>query len=110
MRSSPTAAAALSASLISPCVELAALVGVARPRAGEAVGLQLEGDRVAVGVRRVLLLRAGDLAAHAEHVLDVVAVLVGDDVLRGEVAGGAELVLQLVRKSRSKYTCSSAGQ
>ena len=95
MRSSPTAAAASSASLISPCSELPSLVGVARPGPGEAVGLQLQGDGQLVGLARVLLLQPADVAAHAEHVLHVVAVLVGDDVLRGQVAGGAELLLQL---------------
>ena len=42
-------------------VELRPLVGVASPGAGQAVGLQLEGDGVAVGVGRVLLLELVDL-------------------------------------------------
>ena len=41
---------------------------------------------------------SADLVADAEDVLHVVAVLVGDDVLRGEVAGGAELLLQLLQE------------
>ena len=95
MRSSPTAAAALSASLISPGSSWPRSSASLGPGAGEAVGLQLEGDGVLVGLARVLLLQPADLAADAEDVLHVVAVLVGDDVLGGEVADGAELVLQL---------------
>ena len=40
-------------------VELTALLRVVGPRAGEAVGLQLEGDRVLVGSTRILLPRRG---------------------------------------------------
>ena len=42
-------------------LELIALLGVVGPRAGEAVRLQLEGDRVLVGPTRVLLPRPVDL-------------------------------------------------
>ena len=101
MRSSPTAAAALSASEISPVVDQrlagggAALHRVVDPGAGVAVGLQLEGDphqplRLAAG-----LLHGGVLPG---EVLHVVAELVGDDVRGRQVAGGAELGLQLVHE------------
>ena len=50
-----------------------------------------------VGALRVLLGAVED----AEEVLDVVAVLVGDDVLLGELAAvGAELALQLLEEAR----------
>ena len=96
MRSSPTAAAALSASVISPGSSRPRSSADAGPRAGEAVGLQLEGDGVA-GWRWPGSCCCSRLtsAADAEDVLHVVAVLVGDDVLGGEVADGAELLLQL---------------
>ena len=101
MRSSPTAAAALSASEISSSVDQrlaglgAALHRVVDPRPGVAVGLQLEGDAhqpLRVAAR---LLHGGVLPG---EVLHVVAELVGDDVGGGEVAGGAELGLQLVHE------------
>ena len=76
-------------------VQLASVGGAARPRARQTVGLQLERDRVLVGAIGVVLLRLVHLGVDAEHVLHVVAVLVGDDVLGGEVTGGAELVLEL---------------
>ena len=76
-------------------VELAAGVGVVGPHPGQAVGLQLEPHRQGVGLRGVALLTLTDLVGDAEDVLQVVPVLVGDDVLGGQVTGGAELVLQL---------------
>ena len=85
-------------------VELVAVGGIAGPHAGEAVGLQLERDRVLVGACGILLLRPPHLRIDAEHVLDVMAVLVGDDVLGGEVAGRAELILQLSPGSRDRST------
>ena len=101
MRSSPTAAAALSASLISSSLDQrlagvgAALHRVVDPRAGVAVGLQLEGDPHQPLRLAARLLHGGVLPG---EVLHVVAELVGDDVLRGEVAGGAEVGLQLVQE------------
>ena len=83
-------------------VEQIAVGCVASPRTGEAVGLQLERHGVLVGTLRVGLLGAAHLLVDAEHVLDVVPVLVGDDVLRRQVTGRAELVLERDRKSRSK--------
>ena len=75
---------------------------VARPHAGEEVGLEFEADRqlVAFDLARPLpgLL---DLAGDAEQVLHVVADLVGDDVGLGEIARRAELVVQLVEERRS---------
>ena len=85
-------------------VELVATVSVVRPHSGEAVGLQLECDRVSVRVLGVLLLELVHLGVDAEHVLDVVAVLVGDDVLRGEVARRPEALLELRRGSRGRST------
>ena len=70
--------------------------GVLGPHAGVAVGLQLEPDRVAVGA-----LLGADLAHGAEQVLDVVAVLVGEDVGLDEVAAlAAELALEHVVEER----------
>ena len=70
-------------------------LGVVRPDAGEAVGLQLRPDRAAL---RSLALRL-PAAEDPEEVLDVVTVLVGDDVaLRERAALGAEPRPQLVEE------------
>ena len=78
-------------------------LGVVRPHAGEAVGLQLEAHGERVGGRLVgPLLRGVHLVGEAEQVLHVVADLVGDHVGLGEVAAGAEPVAQLAgRTTRS---------
>ena len=69
---------------------------VARPHAGEAVGLQLEAHRTA---RRPLAVLP-DLLVEAHDVLHVVAVLVGDHVRLGERAAlGAEVRAQLVEEA-----------
>ena len=104
MLSSPTAAAALSASRdlgVGRRLQERGAVVVERgrrgtdPGAGEAVGLQLE----AYAVRR----RSGGLHVEAAHqagdVLDVVAPLVPDHVQLGErAAARSELLLQLVEE------------
>ena len=84
MRSSPTAAAASSASAIWAAVSGSrkpVAGGVVRPDAGEAVGLELGPDRSPCGAGA-----AAAAAGGAQEVLDVVAVLVGDDVALGERA------------------------
>ena len=91
MRSSPTAAAASSASSTSPSLEVALLEHVVGPHAGVAVGLELDPHG--------LLVRLAAAAGDAEQVLHVVADLVGDHVGLGEVAGGAEAVAQLVEEA-----------
>jgi hypothetical protein len=67
-------------------------LGVARPHAREAVGHELDADRAALGPD---ILRS--VPEHAEQVLDVMAVLVGDHVALGKrPALRAEPLLQLV--------------
>ena len=82
IRSSPTAAAALSAWLICSAVGgLRKPVDAAwlHPDAGEAVGHELRPDAPALGAAAATAGRQ-----EALEVLDVVAVLVGDDVGLGE--------------------------
>ena len=105
IRSSPTALAESSASVMSPSsidskIWTPLWVGgagrAAGPHAGVAVGLELEPDRVAG--RAVL---GADLAHRAEQVLDVVAELVGEDVRLHEVTAlAAELSLEDVLEER----------
>ena len=78
-----------------------ALRRLVAPDAGVAVGLELEADRELVGSVGPLLLRLPHLGLGAHQALHVVAELVGDDVGLGEVAGGAEALLQLVVEARS---------
>src|SRR5512133_3967855 len=82
MRSSPTAAAARSPWSTSP--------GSSRPRAREAVRLQLHPDGERVARARVALLRGVHALRDAEDVLDVVPDLVRDDVRVRELASRAE--------------------
>src|SRR3546814_2098797 len=80
-------------------IEQVLLPGVIAPDAGIAVGLQLEGDGQPVGLGlRELLASARDLFADAEHVLDMVPDLVGDDVGLGEMAGSLESLVQLAEE------------
>ena len=65
---------------------------------GVAVGLELEAHRQVVGVAGAGLLLAAHLVARAEEVLHVVAELVGEHVDAGEVAGRAELALELLEE------------
>ena len=103
MRSSPTAAAASSASSISPAcrTDRGRRRREPTPRRGSRPAARAPSTRWPAPD---LLLALPHLVADPEHVLDVVAVLVGDDVLRGEVAGRTELVLQLLRGSRGRST------
>src|SRR3954447_9079486 len=70
-------------------VELAAVVRVLGPGAGVAVGLELECHR---GQLRAVLVVEAELALH------LVAVLVGDDVGHGEVAGRLAIALRAARQ------------
>ena len=76
--------------------ELALLVGVVGPHAGEAVGLKLQahGEAVCGGLVDLTLL-AGDLLVDAEHGLNVVSDLMGEHIGLGEVARGPEAIGQL---------------
>jgi hypothetical protein len=64
------------------------------PHARQAVGLELEAHREIVLAARVAPLGLAHLVLVAEHVLHVVADLVGDDVGLGEVAGRFEALAQ----------------
>ena len=88
-------------------VDQARLDGVSSPDARVAVGLQLGADAAAFGPLRVV----ADAVEHAELVLDVVAVLVGDDVGldEGRVLG-AELGLELVEEAEVDVDALVAGQ
>src|SRR6185436_17186904 len=78
-------------------IEDVLVVGGMAPDAGETIRLKLETHRKRVRFRlaRVPPGRV-DLGENAEKVLDVVADLVGDDISLGEIAGSAELALELV--------------
>src|SRR5688572_23718219 len=65
------------------------------PDAGEAVGLELEADGEHVRLVGTLALHLADALRQAEHVLYVVADLVGDDVGLREVARCAEPALEV---------------
>ena len=96
MRSSPTAAAASRPSAMSAAVSCSTKpvsTACAAQTPGVAVGLQLEPHRARLRALRVL---APDAPVGAEQVLDVMAVLVGDDVGLGErPAARAEARAQL---------------
>src|SRR5439155_24813450 len=70
-------------------------IGVVRPDAGEAVGLQLTPDR---DRRRAPPSARVARAREPEQLLNVVAHLVRDDVRLREVAGSAEAVTQLAEE------------
>ena len=82
-----------------PLLQQVVLVGRVGPDAREAVGLQLQEHRELVGVARAAAPLGVHLAHDPEQVLDVVAELVGDDVRLGEVARGAEALLQLAEEA-----------
>ena len=116
MLSSPTAAAAPSAFcelLLGDRLEVGHAGvrvdrgrGRAGPHAGVAVGLQLDPHRVGVGARALPVRLVHD----AGDVLDVVAVLVGDDVLLGQRAVlGAELGAAGRRTRRRRRSWRRAG-
>ncbi len=89
--------------------EVVLRVGGVGPDAGKAVRLELEPHRELVGVVGVLLPLEVDVLHHAEEVLDVVAELVRDHVGPREVAGGAELLLQLVEEGEVEIDLAVAG-
>src|SRR5207249_2577631 len=72
--------------------DVARLLGVVRPDAGQAVGLQLDADGRRVALRAAALPRGRDLLGDAEQRLHVMADLVGDDVGLREVTGRAETI------------------
>ena len=84
------------------------LVGRVRPNARVAIGLQLKSYGKRVRIRRVLLLKLGHLIRSSGEVLDVVAVLVGDDVCLSEVTRGAESVTELGKERERKIDLSVA--
>src|SRR4030095_541800 len=74
---------------------LAGILGVMGPDTGEAVGLQFHFDAHGVVLALAgLAAQALHLAGDAQLVLHVVAHLVGNDVGVGNVAGGAQPLLQ----------------
>jgi len=81
--------------LVGP-IEQPALGDRRRPGTGEAISLQFLGDTELVRCVRRLLLGLAHPVTDTGDVLDVVTVLVRHDVLCGEVAGGGELVLELL--------------
>ena len=83
---------------LAGAVEQLALGDRRCPGSGEAVRLQFEGDAERVGRLGRLVLELADPVADAGHILDVVAILVGHDVLRGQITGGAEFVLELLEE------------
>ncbi len=75
------------------------LARVIAPHAGEAIGLQLLQHRQPVALGLPGALTPGlHLLGHAEQRLQMVADLVGDDVGLGEVAGGAELLVEFAEE------------
>ena len=100
IRSSPTAAAALSASSMSPgSMSAAAECAQSRPGSRPAA----PGAPTGRSSRRVALGHALDLVADADDGLDVVAVLVGHDVGDREVAAlRAEAATAARRRSRGR--------
>ncbi|MDR6357907.1 hypothetical protein Q3H58_004578 [Pseudomonas psychrotolerans] len=78
------------------------LLGVVGPDAGVAVGLQLQADRQAGGTLGgdTPTPRRFHLARGTGEVLHVVADLVGDDVGAGEIAVGAEALLQFLEEGQ----------
>ena len=98
MRSSPTAAAAFSASSTSPLEHLP-LIGGVRPHAGVAVRLELQPDRELVRLGWIRLLELPHARVRAQQVLDVVPELVGEHVRLREIARRAEPLLQLVEEA-----------
>ncbi len=97
--SSPMAAAAPHA-LLDVALLQQLLARVVAPHAGEAVGLQLLQHRqpVALDLAGALTGRLHPLR-QAEQRLQVVADLVRDDVGLGEVAGGAELLVEFAEEA-----------
>ena len=103
--SSPIAAAVCSAASTSPgSRKLALRLGVVRPDAGEAVGLQLDPhlQRLAPRLSPAALLRLLHLRQDAEQVLHVMADLVRDHIglreLAGLAAAAAEARLELAEE------------
>ena len=92
-------------------IEDALLIGLVAPDAGEAIGLKLEahGERVRLRLARVPPGQV-DFGQDAEEVLHVVADLVRDHVGLGEVAGRAELALELVVEGEVDIELLVAGQ
>ena len=102
--SSPIASAARIPSSMSPCSITgcpSGVLGVRRPHAGVAIGLQfdLDLDRIAFGLARarLQLLR---LAERAHQILDMMADLMRDHIGLREIAGRAEALRQLVEEFR----------
>src|SRR5678815_4849468 len=90
--------------------DVAGLVGVVGPDAGETVGLQLHPDRQRVGFPGVaaaanVLHALGD----AEESLDVVADFVGNHVGLGEVTGSAEAIAEVAEEGRVEIELVVAG-
>ena len=77
----------------------ALLGGEMRPHAGEAVGLQFDPHRHLVGLGLAHALpHLIELRQDADQVLDMMADLVGDHIGLREVAGGAELPVELLEE------------
>jgi hypothetical protein len=71
------------------------------PDAGETICLQLESDRVLVGLARALLLEFTHFVHNPQLMLHVVADFVGQNTSLGEIpARGAEPALQFVVEGR----------
>src|SRR5690606_30657693 len=86
--------------------------GVTGPDAGVAVGLQLQGHRIPVGLGLAggALLGLSHLLRGAGQGLDVVAVLMGDDIGAGEIrGGGAELAFHLLPEREVEVHALVAG-
>jgi len=79
------------------------------PDAGIAVGLQLHANRQLVGEVGTLLLCPADLRSEPQHVLHVMADLVGDHIGLGEVAGRTEAALQLLEEAEIEIDPLVAG-
>lgn len=89
---------------------LSSPIGVMRPQARKAVGLQLRhhrepvvrglGDLAALGLQ---------LSADPQQVLDVMADLVGNDIRLGKVARGVHLVLQVAVEGKVDVDLTVAG-
>src|SRR5690606_19799294 len=91
-------------------LQQALLRGVMRPDAGEAVGLQLDTGRQAIGFHLAHALPlAVEFRQHADQVLDVVADLMRDRISLREVARRLELLRQVAEEAEVDVNLAIAG-
>ena len=86
-------------------LEAAAFRSRMAPKTGQAISLQFEGDRRAVGADG----RAARCLVEAEQMLDMMAELVGDHVGFREIAGRPEPLRQLVEETQVEVDLAIAG-